>query len=112
MTRARLCRSLENDTEPRFVNVAEWTSGTNLENATANPEWVSSVRRPLGDPNSTSPRDPVCIRSPSMSAPVMTRDEGHDEPPRGEWIPRLRERGWPMPLGTAEVRGEPVSEGV
>ena len=50
MTRARLCRSLENDTEPRFVNVAEWTSGTNLDNATANPEWISSVRRLLGDP--------------------------------------------------------------
>jgi heme-degrading monooxygenase HmoA len=50
MIRARLCRSLDNDTELRFVNVAEWASGTNLDNATANPEWVSSVRRMLDDP--------------------------------------------------------------
>jgi quinol monooxygenase YgiN len=50
MIRARLCRSLDADTELRFVNVAEWASGTALDNATGNLEWVSSVRRVLDDP--------------------------------------------------------------
>jgi heme-degrading monooxygenase HmoA len=50
MIRARLYRSLHDETELRFINVAAWASGTALDNATANPEWVASVRRVLDDP--------------------------------------------------------------
>jgi heme-degrading monooxygenase HmoA len=49
--RARMYRSLRDDAELRFVNVAEWDSGKALEAATANPVFRDSVRRLLDDPD-------------------------------------------------------------
>lgn len=49
--RARMHQSLINDAELRFVNVAEWDSGTALARAQANPEWRASVQRTLDDPD-------------------------------------------------------------
>ncbi len=51
LIRARLFRSLINDAELRFVNVAEWDSGKALAHAHANPEWQATVQRLLTDPN-------------------------------------------------------------
>ena len=48
--RARMYRSLVDDVELRFVNVAEWASGKALEEARANPEFRASVQRLLDDP--------------------------------------------------------------
>jgi heme-degrading monooxygenase HmoA len=47
--RARMHRSLSDDVELRFVNVAEWESGKALDQALANPEWRASVQRFLDD---------------------------------------------------------------
>ena len=49
--RARMYRSLADDVELRFVNVAEWDSGKALNAATANPEFRASVQRVLDDPD-------------------------------------------------------------
>jgi len=43
-------RSLVNDAELRFVNIAEWDSGKALAQARANPEWLAAVQRLLDDP--------------------------------------------------------------
>ncbi|MGH3768338.1 MAG: hypothetical protein ACRDTX_24835 [Pseudonocardiaceae bacterium] len=48
--RARMYRSLVDDAELRFINVAEWDSGTALDQARANPEWRASMHRVLDDP--------------------------------------------------------------
>jgi heme-degrading monooxygenase HmoA len=48
--RARMYRSLIEDTELRFINTAEWSSGEALEKARANPEFLTSVRRLMEDP--------------------------------------------------------------
>jgi hypothetical protein len=34
----------------RFVHMAEWASGTELDKATDNPEWHASVQRMFDDP--------------------------------------------------------------
>jgi heme-degrading monooxygenase HmoA len=49
--RARMHRSLHNDGEFRFVNVAEWASGDALARAQTNPEWRASVQRMLDAPD-------------------------------------------------------------
>jgi heme-degrading monooxygenase HmoA len=49
--RARMYRSLVDDAELRFINVAEWASGTALDKARANPAWRASVQRELDDPD-------------------------------------------------------------
>lgn len=43
-------RSLVEDVELRFVNVAEWASGKALDEARTNPEFRASVQRLLEDP--------------------------------------------------------------
>ena len=43
--RHRLLRSLVDDAEMRYINVAEWASGADLERGYANPEWQASVQR-------------------------------------------------------------------
>jgi hypothetical protein len=53
-------RSLVNDAELRFVNIAEWDSGKALAQARANPEWRASVQQLLDDPElHTTPRPGV-----------------------------------------------------
>jgi heme-degrading monooxygenase HmoA len=49
--RARMYRSLVDDVELRFINVAEWDSGKALDEARANPEWHASMHRVLDDPD-------------------------------------------------------------
>jgi len=49
--RARMYRSLIDDAELRFINVAEWDSGKALDAARANPAWQASVQRLLDDPD-------------------------------------------------------------
>jgi heme-degrading monooxygenase HmoA len=49
--RLRLLRSLVDDAEMRYINVAEWASGADLERGYANPEWQASVQRLLKDPD-------------------------------------------------------------
>lgn len=51
LVRVRMFRSLVDDVELRFVNVAEWASGRALDRARANPEWRASMRRVLEDPD-------------------------------------------------------------
>lgn len=50
LIRARMYRSVVDDVELRFINVAEWDSGTALDRARANPEWRASIQRVLDDP--------------------------------------------------------------
>jgi heme-degrading monooxygenase HmoA len=49
--RARLHRSLVDDAQLRFVNVADWGSGKALALAQADPEWLATVQRMLDDPD-------------------------------------------------------------
>ena len=49
--RLRLLRSLVDDAAMRYINVAEWASGADLERGYANPEWQASVQRLLKDPD-------------------------------------------------------------
>ncbi|MGW7531044.1 antibiotic biosynthesis monooxygenase family protein [Amycolatopsis sp. NPDC054798] len=48
--RARLHRSMIDDAELRYVNVAHWESGRQLEEALGRPEWQESAERLLNDP--------------------------------------------------------------
>ncbi|MEV6771957.1 antibiotic biosynthesis monooxygenase family protein [Nocardia sp. NPDC051030] len=45
--RARLHESLIDDAELRYVNVAAWESGVQLEEALARPEWQASAQKLL-----------------------------------------------------------------
>jgi heme-degrading monooxygenase HmoA len=51
LIRARMYRSVVDDAELRFVNVAEWASRELLDDATANPEFRAAVQRMLDDPD-------------------------------------------------------------
>jgi heme-degrading monooxygenase HmoA len=48
--RACMYRSLIDDSELRFINVAEWASGKALAEARKNAEWRGAVERMLDDP--------------------------------------------------------------
>ena len=48
--RSRLPRALIDAPEVRFVHIADRSSGTALDRATANPEWLDSLRRMFDDP--------------------------------------------------------------
>jgi hypothetical protein len=60
--RARMHRSLVDDVELRFINVAEWDSGKALDQAMANPEWRASLQRFLDDPGLHVTARPVVYR--------------------------------------------------
>jgi quinol monooxygenase YgiN len=47
--RSRLHRALADAPEVRFVHIADWSSGTALDRATANPEWLASLRHMFDD---------------------------------------------------------------
>src|SRR5579859_7143567 len=51
LIRARMHRSLDGDAQLRYVNVAEWESGSAFTRAQANPEFRASVQRMVGDPD-------------------------------------------------------------
>ncbi len=61
--RAVMYRSLDDQAELRFVNVAEWESGTALDGARTNPEWRASVERVLNDPELHITARPVIYRT-------------------------------------------------
>lgn len=48
--RSRLHRPLADAPETRFLHIAEWDSGTALDEATGDPEWRASLRRMFDDP--------------------------------------------------------------
>ena len=48
--RAPMYKSLVEDAELRFINVAEWSSGETLAKARTNPGFLASVRRLMDDP--------------------------------------------------------------
>lgn len=50
LIRARMFRSIVDDVELRFVNVAEWDSGHALDRARESVEWRASMRRIIDDP--------------------------------------------------------------
>src|SRR5215510_12071412 len=47
---ARMYKSLVEDAELRFINMAEWSSGETLAKARANPEFLASVQQLMDDP--------------------------------------------------------------
>ena len=49
--RARMYRSLVDDAELSFINVAEWADKKALDEGRANPEFRASVQRVLDDPD-------------------------------------------------------------
>jgi heme-degrading monooxygenase HmoA len=48
--RAVMYRGLDDGSEPRFVNIADWESGKALDAAREDPEWRAAVHRILDDP--------------------------------------------------------------
>lgn len=60
--RSRLHRPLAEAAETRFVHIAEWTSGTALDTATADPEWHASLQRMFDDPDLHITSEPVSYR--------------------------------------------------
>jgi len=49
--RARLHRALDDGVEFRFINIAQWASGTAFDRARTNPDFRSEGQRVLGDPD-------------------------------------------------------------
>jgi heme-degrading monooxygenase HmoA len=49
--RARMLRAMSDQAELTFINVAEWATGTALDEARRNPEWQASIQRLLDDPD-------------------------------------------------------------
>jgi len=46
----RMMRAVSDKAELTYINVAEWESGTALDNAHLNPEWRASAQRFVDDP--------------------------------------------------------------
>jgi hypothetical protein len=60
--RSRLHQALADAAEARFVHIADWSSGTALDQATANPEWLASLRRMFDDPGLHITSEPAAYR--------------------------------------------------
>jgi heme-degrading monooxygenase HmoA len=60
--RSRLHRALVDAPEVRFVHIADWSSGAALDRATANPEWLASLRRMFDDPGLHITSEPAGYR--------------------------------------------------
>ncbi|MCE7004300.1 amidohydrolase family protein [Kibdelosporangium philippinense] len=60
--RSRLHRALADAPEVRFVHIADWNSGTALDKATANPEWLASLRQMFDDPGLHITSEPAAYR--------------------------------------------------
>ncbi|MEV6235433.1 antibiotic biosynthesis monooxygenase family protein [Lentzea sp. NPDC051838] len=60
--RSRLHRPLADASETRFVHIAEWASGTQLDTAIANPEWRASLQRMADDPGLHVTSEPAAYR--------------------------------------------------
>ena len=60
--RSRLHRPLADGPDTRFVHVAEWSSGTELDKAVVNPEWRASLQRMFDDPALHITSEPASYR--------------------------------------------------
>jgi heme-degrading monooxygenase HmoA len=60
--RSRLHRALADGPEARFVHVADWSSGTALDEATADPAWRASLQRMFDDPGLHITSEPAAFR--------------------------------------------------
>jgi quinol monooxygenase YgiN len=60
--RSRLHRALADGAEARFVHIADWSSGTALDRATADPEWLASLKRMFDDPGLHITSEPAAYR--------------------------------------------------
>ncbi|MEV6607966.1 antibiotic biosynthesis monooxygenase family protein [Kutzneria sp. NPDC051319] len=60
--RSRLHRPLADAPEARFVHIADWSSGTALDLATANPEWHAALRRLFDDSGLHITSEPAAYR--------------------------------------------------
>ncbi|MEU7212710.1 hypothetical protein AB0B06_30335 [Streptomyces sp. NPDC044989] len=55
-------RPLADAPETRFVHVAEWSSGTELDRATGNEEWHAALKRLFDDPELHITSEPAGYR--------------------------------------------------
>jgi heme-degrading monooxygenase HmoA len=60
---ARMHRAMNENAELTFVNVAEWASGTALDDARRNPQWQESVQRLANDPLLDATARPMVYQS-------------------------------------------------
>ncbi|MDH6553734.1 heme-degrading monooxygenase HmoA [Streptomyces sp. SAI-208] len=60
--RSRLHRPLTEGPETRFVHIAEWASGSALDEATGNPRWHASLQRMFDDPGLDITSEPASYR--------------------------------------------------
>ncbi|MFJ3043121.1 antibiotic biosynthesis monooxygenase family protein [Streptomyces tendae] len=60
--RSRLHRPLADAPKTRFVHVAEWSSGTELDRATGNQEWHAALKRLFDDPALHITSEPASYR--------------------------------------------------
>ena len=59
---SRLHRALGDGPEARFVHIANWESGIQLDEATANPEWRASLQEMFNDPSLHITSEPGAYR--------------------------------------------------
>jgi heme-degrading monooxygenase HmoA len=76
--RARLHRALDEDVELRFVNVAEWASGTAFDRARTDREFLAESRRVLDEPQLHISGRPAPYR---VALDVHTGDPRPDDRP-------------------------------
>ncbi len=67
--RARMFRALSDRAELTYVNVAEWSAGTALDEARRNPEWQASIKRVLDDPELDVVARPMVYEAAIDAAP-------------------------------------------
>jgi heme-degrading monooxygenase HmoA len=60
--RSRLHRALADGPHARFVHIADWSSGTALDKATADPQWRASLRQMFDDPGLHITSEPAAYR--------------------------------------------------
>jgi heme-degrading monooxygenase HmoA len=67
--RSRLHKPLADAPEIRFMHIAEWASGTALDQATGNPEWRAALQRLFDDPGLHITSTPASYRVVSELRP-------------------------------------------
>lgn len=70
--RSRLHQALADGPQARFVHIADWNSGTALDKATANPEWLASLRVMFDDSGLHITSEPGAYRIAVELSPVQT----------------------------------------
>jgi heme-degrading monooxygenase HmoA len=67
--RARMLRAVSEKAALTYINVAEWESGTALDEARRNPEWQASIQRMNDDPELDVTARPMPYRTVIDVAP-------------------------------------------